>query len=200
MIRIPARADYTNFFQCNCNCCILIITPAEQAAQQNVSATAEVSTAAQAACQVASVIKMQSIIATRGDRWPLWPSATSTTASRPGYACRRPSMAVRWRTRPAASCAPRCPPSRRAENRCMTRSGLSSNHSAGWSWSCPPPRAHARAAGFQRMIPLDTNVISELFKLKPKGRVAAWIAGQPAAALFTSTVTRGELLRGQALA
>lgn len=46
------------------------------------------------------------------------------------------------------------------------------------------------------MILLDTNVISELFKPKPEARVAAWIARRPAAALFTSAVTRGELFYG----
>lgn len=46
------------------------------------------------------------------------------------------------------------------------------------------------------MILLDTNVISELFRPTPNADVVDWMAGQPAAALFTSTITRGELFYG----
>lgn len=46
------------------------------------------------------------------------------------------------------------------------------------------------------MIALDTNVISELFKPAPQPRVMAWVAAVPGEALYTTAVTRGELLFG----
>ncbi|MCL2830455.1 MAG: type II toxin-antitoxin system VapC family toxin [Betaproteobacteria bacterium] len=46
------------------------------------------------------------------------------------------------------------------------------------------------------MIVLDTNVISELLKPVPEANVVTWIAAQPGTDLFTTTVTRGELLFG----
>lgn len=46
------------------------------------------------------------------------------------------------------------------------------------------------------MILLDTNVISELFKPVPDAGVVDWLATQPAAAVFTTAITRGELLYG----
>ncbi|MGY0633394.1 PIN domain-containing protein [Luteimonas sp. A478] len=46
------------------------------------------------------------------------------------------------------------------------------------------------------MILLDTSVITELFKPAPSAHVVDWIAGQPVAALFTSTITRSELFYG----
>ncbi|MDR3323764.1 MAG: type II toxin-antitoxin system VapC family toxin [Zoogloeaceae bacterium] len=46
------------------------------------------------------------------------------------------------------------------------------------------------------MIILDTNVLSELLRSAPDARVLAWMAAQPRAALFTTTITRGELLYG----
>lgn len=46
------------------------------------------------------------------------------------------------------------------------------------------------------MIILDTNVLSEALRPKPNDRVLAWLASQPAAAVFTSTITRGEILYG----
>lgn len=46
------------------------------------------------------------------------------------------------------------------------------------------------------MIVLDTNVLSETLRPKPDARVVKWLAAQPRAALFTTTVTRGELLYG----
>jgi predicted nucleic acid-binding protein len=46
------------------------------------------------------------------------------------------------------------------------------------------------------MILLDTNVISELFKPVPHAGVVDWLATQPAAAVFTTAITRGELLYG----
>jgi toxin FitB len=46
------------------------------------------------------------------------------------------------------------------------------------------------------MIVLDTNVVSELLRPTPEASVLAWIASQPRASLFTTTVTRGEILYG----
>jgi toxin FitB len=46
------------------------------------------------------------------------------------------------------------------------------------------------------MIILDTNVLSELLRPVPEGRVMAWLDGQPRASLFTSAVTQGEILHG----
>jgi predicted nucleic acid-binding protein len=46
------------------------------------------------------------------------------------------------------------------------------------------------------MIILDTNVISELFKPAPQPRVMSWVADVPGEELFTTAVTRGELLFG----
>ena len=46
------------------------------------------------------------------------------------------------------------------------------------------------------MVVLDTNVLSEVLKVSPDGRVLAWLKDQPRPSLFTTTVTRGELLYG----
>ena len=46
------------------------------------------------------------------------------------------------------------------------------------------------------MIILDTNVLSELMRLKPSARVAAWVAKQPAAELFTTSITEAEIFYG----
>lgn len=46
------------------------------------------------------------------------------------------------------------------------------------------------------MVVLDTNVISELFKVAPDPEVMAWVAGLPGEGLFTTAVTRSELLFG----
>lgn len=46
------------------------------------------------------------------------------------------------------------------------------------------------------MIILDTNVLSEILRPTPDTRVMAWLGGQPRATLFTTTVTRGEMLYG----
>jgi toxin FitB len=49
------------------------------------------------------------------------------------------------------------------------------------------------------MIVLDTNVISELMRPTPDARVMAWMAQQPMAGLFTTTVTQAEIFYGLAL-
>ncbi|HUK22961.1 MAG TPA: type II toxin-antitoxin system VapC family toxin [Terriglobales bacterium] len=46
------------------------------------------------------------------------------------------------------------------------------------------------------MIVLDTNVLSELMRPKPSPRVVAWVATQPAAELFTTSITEAEIFYG----
>src|ERR1700690_3775238 len=46
------------------------------------------------------------------------------------------------------------------------------------------------------MIVLDTNVLSEALRPIPEPAVLAWLANQPQASLFTTAVTRGEILYG----
>jgi len=46
------------------------------------------------------------------------------------------------------------------------------------------------------MIVLDTNVVSEALRPVPEASVLDWLANQPRASLFTTTVTRGEVLYG----
>lgn len=48
------------------------------------------------------------------------------------------------------------------------------------------------------MIVLDTNVISELMRLKPAAVVVAWVDRQPADDVFLTAVTLAELLYGVA--
>lgn len=49
------------------------------------------------------------------------------------------------------------------------------------------------------MIVLDTNVLSEAIRPVPAGRVVSWLARQPPAQLFTTTIAEAELLYGLAL-
>ena len=46
------------------------------------------------------------------------------------------------------------------------------------------------------MIVLDTNVLSEVLRTTPDTHVMAWLKGQSRASLFTTSVTRGEILYG----
>lgn len=46
------------------------------------------------------------------------------------------------------------------------------------------------------MIVLDTNVISELMRAEPHASVLAWVAAQPRATLYTTSVTQAEILYG----
>jgi predicted nucleic acid-binding protein len=46
------------------------------------------------------------------------------------------------------------------------------------------------------MIILDTNVLSELMRPKPSASVMAWIARQPEAELFTTSITEAEIFYG----
>ncbi len=48
------------------------------------------------------------------------------------------------------------------------------------------------------MIVLDTNVISELMRREPDPAVMAWIAEQPMAGVFTTTLTQAEIFYGLA--
>lgn len=38
------------------------------------------------------------------------------------------------------------------------------------------------------MIVLDTNIISELMRARPDARILDWLAAQPPAGLFTTTL------------
>jgi hypothetical protein len=49
------------------------------------------------------------------------------------------------------------------------------------------------------MIVLDTNVLSELMKAMPADRVMSWVASQPAASLYTTSITQAEILHGVSL-
>jgi predicted nucleic acid-binding protein len=46
------------------------------------------------------------------------------------------------------------------------------------------------------MIVLDTNVLSEALRPVPEPSVLDWLAHQPRASLFTTAITRGEILYG----
>ena len=46
------------------------------------------------------------------------------------------------------------------------------------------------------MIVLDTNVVSELMRPSPVGHVIAWVARQPASALYLTTISEAELRYG----
>ena len=46
---------------------------------------------------------------------------------------------------------------------------------------------------------LDTNVISELMRPAPHSAVFAWVAAQPRASLYTTSITRAEVLSGIAI-
>ncbi len=46
------------------------------------------------------------------------------------------------------------------------------------------------------MIVLDTNVLSELMRPQPEPRVVAWLHEQVRSQLFTTAVSRGEMLFG----
>jgi toxin FitB len=46
------------------------------------------------------------------------------------------------------------------------------------------------------VIILDTSVLSETLRPEPDAKVLAWLEAQPRPALFTTTVTRGELFYG----
>ncbi|WP_400135459.1 PIN domain-containing protein [Bacillus thuringiensis] len=48
------------------------------------------------------------------------------------------------------------------------------------------------------MIVLDTNVISELMRPEPDPAVIAWVAAQPRASLYTTSINRAEILYGVA--
>jgi predicted nucleic acid-binding protein len=49
------------------------------------------------------------------------------------------------------------------------------------------------------VIVLDTNVISELMRAKPHPAVLSWVAAQPRATLYTTSVNQTEILYGIAM-
>lgn len=49
------------------------------------------------------------------------------------------------------------------------------------------------------MIVLDTNVVSEVLRAAPSAKVMSWLRSEPIEALFTTTITEGELFFGVAL-
>ena len=49
------------------------------------------------------------------------------------------------------------------------------------------------------MIVLDTNVLSEMMRREPERRVVEWFRQMPAASLYTTTITRAEMLFGVGL-
>lgn len=49
------------------------------------------------------------------------------------------------------------------------------------------------------MIVLDTNVVSELMRPHPQPAVVAWIDARPRSELFTTSVTKAEILLGIAI-
>lgn len=46
------------------------------------------------------------------------------------------------------------------------------------------------------MIVLDTNVLSEALRPKPDAHALDWLTAQPTGALFSTTITRAEILYG----
>jgi predicted nucleic acid-binding protein len=49
------------------------------------------------------------------------------------------------------------------------------------------------------VIVLDTNVVSELMRAKPHPAVLAWVAAQPRAMLYTTSINQTEILYGIAM-
>ncbi|HEY3155877.1 MAG TPA: type II toxin-antitoxin system VapC family toxin [Candidatus Eisenbacteria bacterium] len=46
------------------------------------------------------------------------------------------------------------------------------------------------------MTILDTNILSELMRPKPSETVVGWLGAQPAASLYTTSITQAEILHG----
>jgi predicted nucleic acid-binding protein/plasmid stability protein len=59
-----------------------------------------------------------------------------------------------------------------------------------------PARAGARSAAVRSVIVLDTNVLSELIRSEPAAAVFAWVSAQPRATLYTTSVSKAEILYG----
>jgi toxin FitB len=49
------------------------------------------------------------------------------------------------------------------------------------------------------VIVLDTNVLSELMRSEPAAAVFAWVSAQPRATLYTTSVSKAEILYGIAV-
>lgn len=60
-------------------------------------------------------------------------------------------------------------------------------------------RADQGTSHLRTVILLDTNVLSETLRQAPNERVASWFSDQPVSTLFTSAITRAELLYGVAI-
>src|SRR6202030_2944838 len=59
-----------------------------------------------------------------------------------------------------------------------------------------PSGPSRQAAEDQALIVVDTNVIAELMRAKPHPKVFAWVAAQPRATLYTTSLTQAEILYG----
>ena len=46
------------------------------------------------------------------------------------------------------------------------------------------------------MIVLDTNVVSELMRVRPADAVVRWVNSQPATSLYVTSITQAEILHG----
>ncbi len=62
----------------------------------------------------------------------------------------------------------------------------------------PYGRRKQLAAGFLRLIVLDTNVLSEFMRVEPDAQVLAWVDAQPAMELAIAAITVAEILHGLA--
>jgi toxin FitB len=49
------------------------------------------------------------------------------------------------------------------------------------------------------MFVLDTNILSAMMSAGPSPQLAAWVAGRPEDALFTTTICQAEILAGLAV-
>ena len=61
---------------------------------------------------------------------------------------------------------------------------------------CADVRHRRSSSGIRKVYLLDTNVISELRRLRPNTAVVGWISAVPPSQLFLSAVTLGELQAG----
>jgi toxin FitB len=61
---------------------------------------------------------------------------------------------------------------------------------------CADVRHRRSNSGIRKVYLLDTNVISELRRLRPNTAVVGWISAVPPSQLFLSAVTLGELQAG----
>src|SRR5438874_970541 len=62
-----------------------------------------------------------------------------------------------------------------------------------------PARAGSGSAPVRPVIVLDTNILSELMRSEPAAAVFAWVSAQPRATLYTTSVSKAEILYGIAV-